>query len=152
MAQIENTGEVECYKGEWRAICRFIGRGWGRITFDEIGWGKFGGEFEPIIFEGNLSLRVLYVQRGFVGFLYVLEADNGRWPIWWVLLHLWRFTHWFERNLRLTAAVWGLIKYDIGASPRWRDFMLLRWIRQWRKPKVFTIDMLDKFKTWPPQT
>lgn len=149
MAKIENTGEIECYKGEWRRIFRFIGRGWAVVPLEWMyGWR---GKFEPVIFHGNLWLRILYVDRGFVGWLYVVESNNWRWPIWWVLLRLWRFARWFERNLRMTATIWGLLKCDIGAIPHWSDFIPLWWIRQWRRPKMFTIDMLDKFKTWPPR-
>jgi hypothetical protein len=112
------------------------------------------GEFTlPFISCGALDLRALGWQGYDSTNLYVVEADNWRWPIWWVLLRLWRFARWFEHNLRLTAHIWSLLKCDIGCEPRWRDFILLWWIRQWRRPKVFKIEMLYDLlgKTWPPQ-
>jgi hypothetical protein len=130
MAWTENTGETECHEGQWRGIYRFIGHGWAKMPLPY----DWRGEFEPVIFQGNLWLRILSIDRGFPGSLYVVEADNWRWPIWWVLLRLWRFASWFERNLRLTARVWGLLKGDdLACEWYWRDFVLLWWIRQWRK-------------------
>lgn len=75
---------------------------------------------------GNLSLRVVGYER-FPRVAYVAK-NNRVWPIWWTLFRLGRFAKWFERNLRMTAAVWGLLQCEIGASPRWRDFILWRWL------------------------
>lgn len=140
MAWIENTGEIEQHKGQWRTIYRFHGIGWARIHLPY----DWQGKYEPVIFHGNLWLRILYVDRGgFPGWLYVVESDNWRWPIWWVLLRPWRFLCWFERNLRLTAEIWGLLKCELGVMPRWRDFVLLWWIRK-RKNEAFIRQGLDE--------
>lgn len=129
MAWIEDTGEIERHEGTWRTIYRFIGIGWAKIPLglEGVGWR---GEFEPVIFHGNLWLRILCVDREFPGWLCVVESDNWRWPLWWLLLRLRRPLCWFERNLRWTANIWGLLKCDIGCMPRWRDFVLLGWIRK----------------------
>lgn len=119
MARIEYTGEIECHEGTWRTVYRFIGIGWAMMHLPD-GWR---GAFEPVIFEGNLWLRILYVDRGFPGWLCVVEADNWRWPLWWVLLRCHRLLSWFERNLRFTCAIWGLIKGELGVEPLWRNFI-----------------------------
>jgi len=132
MARIENTGEVECHEGRWRVIHRFVGNGWARVPLDWV--YNWQGKFEPVIFHGNLWLRILYVEREFPDWLCVVESGNWRWPVWWILFRLWRFVRWFERNLRLTARIWGLLKHDdLACEWRWRDFVLLWWIK--KKPR-----------------
>ena len=136
MAWIENTGEAECYEGTWRTIYRFIGRGWAKMHLPY----DWRGQFEPVIFHGNLWLRILYADRGFPGWLCVVESDNWRWPLWWLLLRPWRFLCWLERNMRLTACIWGLLKCDIACVPRWRDFVLLWWVRKEAKKWIIKVD------------
>jgi len=95
----------------------------------------------PFISYGKLKMRIIGWQEP--DNLYVVEADNWRWLIWWVLLRLWRPICWFERNLRLTAHIWGLLKCDIGCMPCWRDFVLLWWIKK-RKDEAFIRQGLDE--------
>lgn len=85
------------------------------------------------IFLGELRLRIIRYER-FPGGGRVVK-DNWRWPIWWALLRLWLFLCWLERNLRLTAAIWGLLKGEMACIPRWRDFLPLWYLRKWRNDR-----------------
>jgi hypothetical protein len=89
MAIIHQEKCFERDESPWEGI------GWAIMPMAWTGWGTLGGEFETIIYHGWLYLRVLYVDRTNQQ-LYVLQADNWRWPAWWLQLHLWRFLQWSD--------------------------------------------------------
>ena len=131
MASIEGTGEIELREGNWTTMYRWVGYGWAKVPLDWTGVG-WRGAFEPVIFQGNLWLRVLHVdRRGFPGWLYVVKSNNRGWPLWWILLRCYLLLSWVERAVRLTCQVWGLIEAGPGMEPRWGNFVGVRHLREW---------------------
>ena len=106
------------------------------FTFEGIGWATLPLDW-TWRFEGEIvRFRILRVEdRGFPGWLYVAEADNWRWPLWWVILRGWLFLRWLERNIRMTAAIWGLIETEVGARPWWGNLWPLPVLRKWLEKK-----------------
>jgi len=62
-----------------------------------------------------------------MGFKYTSESRP-----WWKRLWAWvrGLVVRLGGNLRLTAAVWGLLKCEVGAMPQWGDFVVWRWIKK----------------------
>jgi len=105
-----------------------MGLGWVRIPLDWLVFRK--NEFTGwVVRLGKLRLRILKIRNWEA---YVVQ-ENWRWPFWWLALRIWLTLLWFEKNLRLTAAIWGILwTPEPGAMPLWGDFALLHLLRRRR--------------------
>ena len=120
---IKDFNNVWVEDGKVRIPNYWRGIGWALMPME---WVLTPGQRKKVVLIGGRGLRILYVDGNSMHpNLYVVEANNRRWPIWWVGCRIWRLACRFERNLRATAVVWGFLRCKMGCYPRWRDFVLL---------------------------
>jgi len=72
----------------------------------------------------------------------VIACDADPWPFvyitrdthwaWWYIFRFWAARHWqpFKCRVIATCAVWGLAKYDWGASVSWSQIYAVAWLQK----------------------